>query len=203
MNKHISIIGPSGVGKTTLVNTLSKAGYFTVALEQHTERPFQALAHKNPQYIFANQMDYLILRAKQERELRTSSKIGLMDGGLDLDFHGFTRLFLSRNLLSQKEYDLCKRFYQLTRELLPLPELIVSLKADEKTVTDRLSRRKRINIANANDTSLFNSYVDEWLTTVPSDQILELNVSKETPDYAQSVNIILDTIKKKFQLEST
>jgi len=121
-----------------------------------------------------------------------------MDGGLDLDFHGFTRLFLSRNLLSQNEYDLCRRFYLLTRELLPSPDLIVRLKADEETVAGRLFGRKRINIANASDTTLFNSYMDEWLLTIPSDRILELDVSNETSDYTQSVNAILDTIRKSF-----
>ena len=88
--------------------------------------------------------------------------------------------------------------FYLTLELLPLPELIVRLKTDEETVAGRLSRRRRINIANADDTALFNSYLDEWLTTIPSNQILELDVTKETLQYSHSVNIILDTIKQTF-----
>jgi deoxyadenosine/deoxycytidine kinase len=198
MNKLISIIGPSGAGKTSLAQALAKTTQFTTAYEQHTERPFQLQAKQNRRFVFANQMDYLILRAEQEKELRASPRIGLMDGGLDLDFHGFTRLFLSRNLLSQNEYDLCRRFYLLTRELLPPPELIVRLKADEETVSGRLSSRKRINIANAEDTVLFEAYVSEWLASIPSDQILEIDISKETMDYTQSVSSILDTIKKIF-----
>src|SRR5512137_689312 len=127
MNKLITIIGPSGTGKTSLVNALAKKGSFTTALEQHADRPFQTLAKQDARYAFANQMDYLILRAEQEKNLRASPAIGLMDGGLDLDFHGFTRLFLNRNLLNQNEFDLCQHFYTLTRELLPLPELIIRL----------------------------------------------------------------------------
>lgn len=196
MYKLITIIGPSGTGKTSLVNALAQKGNFTTALEQHTERPFQALAKQDARFTFANQMDYLILRAEQEKTLRASPVIGLMDGGLDLDFHGFTRLFLNRNLLSQNEFGLCRRFYTLTRELLPLPELIVRLRVNEETVADRLSRRKRINIANAEDTALFNSYLDEWLASVPSNQKLELDVTNETLEYNQSTQAILQQISQ-------
>ena len=192
------MVGPSGVGKTSLVRALAKTGQFTTAYEQHETRPFQALALQDPGYTFANQMDYLLLRAEQEKELRASSKIGLMDGGLDLDFHGFTRLFLHRNLLSQNEYDLCRRFYLFTREHLPLPELIVRLDADDETVTDRLSGRKRINIANVKDTILFNSFMDEWLASVPFDHLLKMDITNESMDYKQSTGIILDTIRKTF-----
>lgn len=198
MSKLISIIGASGVGKTALVQALAKTINLDTAYEQHTERPFQALFKQDKRYALANQIDYLLLRAKQEKELRASSHIGLIDGGLDLDFHGFTRLFLSRNLLSQPEFDLCRMLYTFIRETLPPPELIVRLNADVETVTSRMVGRRRINIASAEDTALFNSYLDEWLADIPSAQILELDVSNEALDYQNSTNRILAFIDKHF-----
>lgn len=163
---------------------------FSTAYEQHAERPFQALFKKDSRYALANQIDYLLLRAEQERALRASPNIGLLDGGLDLDFYGFTRLFHSRGLLTDPEYELCRRVYAFIRESLPGPELIVRLCADEITVRQRLSTRDRINIASAEDTAMFNSYLDEWLASIPSEQFLELDVSNETLDYQKSIHII-------------
>jgi len=199
MGNLIAVVGASGVGKTALVRALSKVHLFETAYEQHTERPFQALFKHDPRYALANQVDYLLLRAEQEKRLRvgTSPRIGLIDGGLDLDFHGFTRLFHSRGLLTDPEFDLCQRVYKFLREVLPCPELIVHLWADENTVAERLSARERINIASAEDTALFNSFLEEWLATIPSDQLLDLDVSNETPDYRRSVNIILDRILRQ------
>ena len=191
MGKLITIVGASGVGKTALVRALSQAHPFATAYEQHAERPFQALFKQDKKYALANQLDYFLLRAEQERELRASPLPGLMDGGLDLDFHGFTRLFLSRNLLTEPEFDLCRRVYAFIRESLPAPELIVRLVADEITVADRLSRRDRINIANAGDTARFDSFLDEWLASVPSDQVVIADVTDEDLEYSRTVQAIL------------
>jgi len=194
MQKLISIVGASGVGKTALVEALTKTGLFATAYEQHAERPFQALFKNDSRFALANQIDYMLLRAEQERRLRSASRIGLMDGGLDLDFHGFTRLFRSRGLLTAPEHDLCRRLYTFIRESLPRPELIVRLCADKRTVAARLSTRDRINIASAEDTALFNSFLDEWLADIPPANTLLLDTSHEALEYAQSVEKILDQI---------
>ncbi|HEX6033416.1 MAG TPA: deoxynucleoside kinase [Anaerolineales bacterium] len=195
MSKLIAIIGASGVGKTTLVRTLANAFPFQTAYEGHADRPFQSLFKMDRRYALANQIDYLLLCAEQEKELRAASRPGLMDGGLDLDFHGFTRLFHHRGLLTDAEFDLCRRLYSFLRETLPPPDLFVYLYADEGTIANRLSTRDRINIARAEDTALFNSFLEEWLASIPHDQVLKLNVSDETPDYERSVKIVLSNLR--------
>jgi deoxyadenosine/deoxycytidine kinase len=195
MNKLIVIVGASGVGKTTLMHALCDQYEFSTAFEQHEQRPFQALFKQNSAFALANQLDYLILRAEQERELRASNNPALMDGGLDLDFHGFTRLFHTRGWLSAAEFDLCRRLHTLTRHLLPPPDLIIALHADAKTVRERLASRNRINIASAEDAELLESYVAEWLDSVPDPNILRLDVSKENIQYPTSVPLILDKIR--------
>ena len=196
MSKLIAIVGASGVGKTALVRALASAYSFETAFEEHAERPFQALFKQDQRYALANQIDYLLRCAEQEKQLRLSSRIGLMDGGLELDFHGFTRLFYSQGTLTDSEFELCRRVYHVLREALPPPELFVRLCADEKTIVRRLSTRDRINIVSPKDTALFNSFLDEWLSSIPSDQVLELDVSNEKLDYERSVKVILNRAER-------
>ncbi len=194
MNKLVSIIGPSGVGKTTLARVLSKKHDFAIAYEQHNERPFQTLFKQDPKYALANQLDYLLYRAEQENELRQSNKPALMDGGLDLDFHGFTRLFHLHGWLNDEEFKLCQRFYTLTRSLLPPPDLIIALSASAKTISDRLAARNRINIASSEDAQTVSQFMNQWLESISEEKIIRLDITQEGMDYAHSVPVILDKI---------
>ncbi len=195
MNKLISVVGASGVGKTTFVNALAKTGNFATAFEQHDERPFQSLFKQDTKYALANQMDYLLLRAEQEKQLRAADKTGLMDGGLDLDFHGFTRLFRHRGLLTNSEFDLCLRLYSLLRELLPPPDLIVVLTAPQKTIEGRLAARRRINIASAKDAELMDGFIREWLESISGEKILRIDASSEEENYPLATRQLLEWIR--------
>jgi len=174
MGKIIVIAGNSGVGKTTLTAALSAARPLATGLEQHVERPFQALMAADPRaYALANQVDYLLLRAEQERALRAGPLTGLIDGGLDLDFHGFTRLFHARGYLDDASLALCARLYDSLRGLLGPPDLILYLTAPLDVVIDRYARRGRaLEIARRDDLAEMERFVAEWIDGVTAPVIL-------------------------------
>jgi deoxyadenosine/deoxycytidine kinase len=195
MGKLVVVVGSTGVGKTALVRALSKQGPFVVGLEEHERRPFQLNFKMDAHYALANQLDYLLLRAEQERLLRKSSQTGLMDGGLEMDFYGFTRLFHARTRLTDAEFDLCKRFYELIRTYQPPPELVIHLTARPEIIAQRLAIRKRINIAASEDIPLLDSFLGEWLSTLHPDHLLRMDVSENDFGYRRLLPSLLDKLQ--------
>jgi len=194
MGKLIVIVGSTGVGKTALVRALCKQGSFVAGLEDHNERPFQRVFKTDARHALANQLDYLMLRAEQEHLLRQSPQTGLMDGGLEMDFHGFTRLFHARAWLTDAEFDLCKRFYELVRAHQPPPDLVIHLTASPEVIARRLAARKRINVAAAEDIPQLDSLLDEWLSTLTPDHLLRLDVSENDFGYRRLLPSLLNTL---------
>jgi deoxyadenosine/deoxycytidine kinase len=202
MGQLIALVGVSGVGKTSLARALRAAHPFNVGLEQHAERPFQALFKMDTRYALANQVDYLLLRAEQERDLRRATETGLVDGGLDQDFHAFTRLFRIRNYLGEAEFDLCRRLYETIRASQPLPDLVIALKASDEEIRRRLAERDRINIASAEDNSLLESFLDDWLASLAPERVLRLEVSAARPDYSDLAPALLTQLRARLGLDA-
>lgn len=193
MSRIVAIVGNAGVGKTTLARRLAERRGMAQALEGHVERPFQQACQTDPhRYAFANQVDYLLYRAEQETNLRALSQEAVVDGGLDLDFHGFTRLLREKGFLSAAEFAVCERLYHRLRTHLPPPEVIVHLRAPLSVIERRHAARSRpFEIARQEDLPLLERWIESWLAVETHPKVLRLDASRDDPTY-QTELVLLD-----------
>jgi deoxyadenosine/deoxycytidine kinase len=197
MGKLIVVVGNSGVGKTSLTQALCAAGDFASGLEGHATRPFQALFKKDAAFALANQIDYLLARAEQECQIRSGFRTGIQDGGLEMDFFVFTRLFQRKGLLSDEEYRLCERLVEQIRSSQPPPEGILWLSAPLEVMVERFTRRGRLlEIATPDDLQTTGSLLEEWLEGLEPGRILRIDASQEDEHYQGCMRKALEFISK-------
>lgn len=199
MGKLVTIVGNSGVGKTTLTKELCRVAPFITGLEQHEERPFQKqFSFDLRRYALANQIDYLLYRAEQEQYIRQSSSVGIQDGGLEEDFYVFTRHFYRKGYFSEEEYRLCERVYLLVRSFLPAPDVIIRLTAPLSVVAERYLKRGRgLEIATVEDLAELEELLSDWIRGVESIPIITVDAGSDLYCSAEQINKLLLKVSER------
>jgi len=199
MGKLITIVGNNGSGKTTLTNALCRSSGFQAYLESHDDRPYQPLFSQDTRrYALPNQIDYMLRRAEQERQVREGSQIGIQDGGLDQDYYLYTHLFHHKGFLDDRAFDLCRRMYQALRAGLPDPDLVVWLRVPLDLLIARLQARARMidlaQIVTLDDLPVLEGYLNGWLGEIKPDRVLVVDVVGEDESYRHAVAEVISRV---------
>jgi deoxyadenosine/deoxycytidine kinase len=200
MGKIISVAGNLGAGKTTLTKLLCDKGSYVPYRERPEERPFHTEYGKDQQrWALTNQIDFFLFRCDQEANARRSNDIAMFDGGFDQDFHVFTRHIFNRGYLNLDEFNVCKRFYHLTREFLPPPDLIIRLIVDIPTLLQRRSLRGRKtdnHLFGMQELTDFELLIDKWFEHEISSPVLQFSFEQDFHSCVNEIDKLLIQITK-------
>ncbi len=138
--RHIAVDGPIGVGKTTLVEMLTRR-YEGVKVLEDVDNPFLERFYKDrPGAAFQTELYFLLSRYKQQQ---AAAQMSLFDRLMVTDYtFQKNRIFAYLNL-TDDELMLFDKLYNLLQPQIPVPDLVLYLVADLETCMDRIRRRAR------------------------------------------------------------
>ncbi len=133
--RFIAVEGPLRVGKSTLAQILAESLRARRIVEPEDNPFLDRFYQAQPGMGFATQLWFLMERYKQLRELKDFDVPIVSDYLFEKD-----KLFAYVNL-SDAELNLYNRYYQMFREQVPTPDLVIYLQATPEVLKQRLKRK--------------------------------------------------------------
>ena len=201
----IAIAGNIGVGKSTLTALLSRALHATPFFEEVDANPYLADFYRDmPTWSFHSQIFFLSQRLRRHHELMQRDGTVIQDRTVYEDAEVFARNLRDQDMMSARDYGVYRRLYEVMRDLLPPPTLVVYLQASVETLLYRIAQRGRHyeHEIGAEYLAQLNALYEEWVAgltlcpvlVVPTDEIDFVHREDDMHDVAQRVLARIDEI---------
>jgi deoxyadenosine/deoxycytidine kinase len=200
MAKHLVLVaGNIGAGKTSLTERMGARLGWRTGYESVTDNPyltdFYADMHS---WSFHLQIFFLGHRGEQYLEAARDPRSAILDRSIYEDFYIFARALHHMGNLAERDYLSYHRLFELVVNSLPLPDLLIYLKAPVPVLMNRIRKRAR-NMETGISTdylTLLDNFYDEWLE--PFDLCPVLTVRTDDLDYVHQPKH-LDTVVQRIQ----
>jgi len=137
--RYIAVEGPIRVGKSTLANIIAERLHAQRVLEPEDNPFLRSFYEGEPGAAFQAQFSFLVSRFEQLRALdvnHSSHKAVVADYIFEKD-----KLFACINL-NDTELAVYNRYYDMFRDQLPTPDLVIYLQATPEVLKKRLKKKK-------------------------------------------------------------
>jgi deoxyguanosine kinase len=176
---YIAIEGVIGVGKTTLARLLAPAFEADLLLEIFEENPFLSDFYSDrARYAFQTQIFFLLSRYHQQR--RGVSAIVASGKSLLSDYTFAKDALFARINLTGDELQMYQRVHEALAEKIPMPDLLVYLRAGTDTLMQRITLRDRTyerNMERAYIEQLNRAYEDFFSKSYDSTPVLTIDTN--------------------------
>ena len=140
--KYITIEGNIGAGKTSLANLLARKHNARLVLEQFADNPFISKFYEQPdKFAFPFELFFVAERFQQLNEMTTQQDI--FYSGVVTDYLFVKSLLFSKINLTEDEFKLFTRVFDIIYKTLPSPDLIVYLHCSIDNLKKKINKRGR------------------------------------------------------------
>ena len=150
---YIAVEGPIRVGKSTLARIIAQELHAQLLHEPEQNAFLDAFYDGRPGAAFQAQFAFLIRRYEQLRALEVgprSNKVVVTDYIIEKD-----KVFACLNL-SDAELEVYNRYYNLFRQQLPTPDLVIYLQAKPEVLKKRVRKKN-----SPNERAISDDYLEE------------------------------------------
>lgn len=199
-NYHfIAIEGNIGAGKTTLCHQLAEHYGCALILEQFTDNPFLPPFYEQPErYAFPVELFFMTERHKQL--LEHFSQPDLFRSFTVADYFFVKTLLFAKNNLSEEEFRLFQRLFQVLNATFPKPDLLLYLHRPVEVLLRQIKKRGRNieqNISPAYLAEIQEAYFD-FLKTESDTPVVVLELGDvDFQDNKDAFYAIAEVISKK------
>jgi deoxyadenosine/deoxycytidine kinase len=139
--RYIAVEGVIGVGKTCLAKKLARQFNGETILEPFEDNPFLERFYKDPApWAFQTQLFFLMSRFKQLQDTRQPS---LFQNTTVCDYLFAKDTIFAHATLANDELGMYNQIYEMLRERVPTPDLVLYLQAPTEVLLGRISKRGR------------------------------------------------------------
>ncbi|HMK07532.1 MAG TPA: deoxynucleoside kinase [Anaerolineales bacterium] len=180
--RFVLVAGNIGSGKTSLTERLGRRLGWITGFESVKDNPYLADFYGDMRaWAFHLQVFFLGHRARQHLALARAAESAIVDRSIYEDAEIFSRASLELGNIAERDYQAYRGVYELIIASLPVPDLLLHLKAPVPVLLDRIRRRGRAMEAAVTEDylKLLERNYEEWLgrfdlcpvLTVPTDDL--------------------------------
>jgi len=198
---YIAIEGNIGAGKTTLTTRIAEDFNAKTVLERFADNPFLPKFYKDQsRYAFSLEMSFLADRYQQLSD--DLAQFDLFKDFIVADYHIFKSLIFAKVTLTEDEYRLYRKLFDIIYKEMPKPDLYIYLYQNTERLLQNIKRRGRSYEQEIQTDYLerINSGYLEYIKSQPDLNVLILDVSdKDFVSNQEDYIFVLEAIQAKIK----
>ncbi len=201
MKRLILVAGNIGSGKTSLTERLGERLGWRTAYESVADNPYLPDFYADMRaWSFHLQVYFLGHRAQQHIEMANDPRSAIIDRSIYEDAFIFARALHHMGNLNERDYLAYRQLFDLVVRTLPVPSLLIYLKAPVSTLVERIHRRGRAieSTISADYLALLDSFYEDWLRVFDLCPVLTLR--SDDLDFVHQpghLDVVMEHIQEK------